>query len=174
MSSVRGSSSLKFLRQLEKDSEEITQTLDRFLAERNRINQIRIEANKEYDQEMIDIGEISDPEELEEETEKKRDVDHNLMRHLNVNKDSNDYNNYETEEFEFDDTKQGLSPSFDFMKHFNNSSNYLQEESTNKDIYTKKVVPDEEAKHKIRDKLFNFLDESKLEELELVCFILIL
>ena len=82
-------------RRLKQDSEEISRALDEFLAERNAATKMQRDALENYDQEIANIGFIEGENELED-----AEVDHNVMRQMNLTKQSNErleFNDYADE-----------------------------------------------------------------------------
>jgi len=103
------SKSDRILEQLKRDSEDISEALAFYLEQRNDISEKRKIAEREYDAEMAEIGDVSDIEEFAEDEDGVRGgVDHNLRRHLNAageegtgdDREADDYYGEDFEDFE--------------------------------------------------------------------------
>ena len=80
-------------------------------------------------------------------------VDHNVLRHLNIEKDSEQYKKFEYP-----------NPSGLTEKLQKNIENLQTMPTLNETVH----VPSLEEKANIREKMFSFLDESRMEETRLV------
>lgn len=149
-------------RRLREDAQEIDQSLEEFM--RNRLDCIEAQrrALDEYNEEIARISEehngvMGGPEPEEERT------DHNLNRHLNLSKKAD----YQPEDdIDYDASgwggEDGGSSRFD--------TNYVdvpKKEYFDKGLKPKPPVPSREAKEKMREAVFNMLEQSQTEEMQL-------
>jgi len=148
-------------RRLKQDSEEISRALDEFLAERNAATKMQRDALENYDQEIANIGFIEGENELED-----AEVDHNVMRQMNLTKQSNErleFNDYADEEFEADVDADLMAQ----IKAIQKMSSGTKKGPPEVQLMTKKEIPGFEEKVKLRTEIFNFLDGCRIEEMQL-------
>lgn len=157
LSSARSKVDFKVFDRLKQDSEDIDAALNEFLSERNYTLENQVQARLKYEADM---------KELDNSENHHEDVDHNLMRHLNLaiegaNEGNIDYDDFNGPSFEFDEPKE-LPP---VRRKKRDHPNAIFDQPVGE---TKKVIPSFNEKIKIREKLLKFFDESRLQELQLV------
>ncbi len=148
-------------RRLKQDSEDISRALDEFLAERNAATKMQRDALDNYDQEIANIGVIEGEDDME-----VAEVDHNVMRHMNLTKQSNeklDFNEYADDEFEADVDADLMAQ----IKAIQRMSSSTKKGPPEVELMTKKEIPGFEDKVKLRTEIFNFLDGCRIEEMQL-------
>lgn len=156
MQSVATANDFRVFERLKKDSEEIELALDQFMKERDTALHGQLLAKNDYDADMKRLDETSllvDYEKMVRNT-----VDHNLLRHLNVAVEgtgSNIPDEYGDAAFEDDYEGEYEQPVLG------------QGVSKPKVVLEKKQVPSFEEKIALREKMFSFLDEARLAEMEL-------
>ena len=145
----------RITRQLRDDAEDISRSLDAFLAERALATKKANEALALFDAEIAEIGDTND------DVLPEPSVDHNVMRHLNLVKsgpEKDQYDDYDNDGFDYDD-------------------NNLFDEKYQKEIeekhkalglgLIKREMPSFEQKNDLRNNMFSFLDRCRIEELQL-------
>jgi len=140
-------------RRLAEDSAEVTRSLEMFMNERTSALRAQERAMEIYDAEMAEIGEGSVASSVEDP------VDHNLMRHLNATRVaaiSDDYDEFEAAraELEYSLNAEKRGPKKDKIDF-------------DKGLEPKPEMPDPVAKASMRDEMFNFLDNTRMEEMKL-------
>jgi hypothetical protein len=142
----------KIARQLLLDSEDLDRSVIEFQESRSKGLQMQYDAYRAYEEEIAAIGYINEDMEVVEE-----DVDHNMARLLNTDmayaNAEDDYNSKHLEEQELEAgwdkiLKQPRKPR---------GKAYLQEE--------KPPVPSLREKKDMREKLFAYLDDSRITEM---------
>ena len=157
VSRERINTTTRITRQLREDSEDISRSLDAFLAERALASKKTNEALALFDSEMAEIGDIAD------ESIPEASVDHNVMRHLHLVKtgpENDDYNEYGDDSFDYED---------DFNPTANaNYQREIEEKHKLLDLgLMKREMPSFEQKNELRNGMFDFLDKCRIEELQL-------
>lgn len=142
---------------LQRDSQEVDIALDQFMKERAAALDVQLRGKLDYEAEMrrLDEGIID-----EEKTMRNvPNVDHNIMRHLNRDMpgDGDDGGEYD-DDGGFED---GDEEDYTNFERYNSAPQFS--------VYAeaKKPMPSFEEKAALRDKIFSFLDEARLQELDL-------
>jgi len=147
----------RITRQLREDAEDISRSLDAFLAERALASKKANEALALYDSEIAEIGDIA------EDTIPEPSVDHNVMRHLHLVKsgpENDDYNDYGNDSFDYEDDFQPMVDE--------NYQKEIEEKHKLLDLgLIKREMPSFEQKNELRNSMFNYLDKCRIEELQL-------
>jgi hypothetical protein len=156
MSTVHSAGPDKVFERLKKDSEDIDIALDQFMKEREAALNVQLHARNDYDNDMKRLDEsdlLIDYEKMLRNT-----VDHNLMRHLNVAVEGtgNSIVGDEYGDGAFDEEEEQQPEP---MPDDSRPNNYIE---------TKRPMPSFEEKAALREQLFAFLDESRLQELQIV------
>jgi len=145
----------RITRQLREDAEDISRSLDAFLAERALVSKKANEALALFDAELADIGDTND------DIIPEPSVDHNVMRHLNLVKsgpEKDEYDDYENDGFDYDDEN-----IFD-EKH----QKEIEEKHRALGLgLIKREIPSFEQKNDLRNNMFSYLDRCRIEELQL-------
>lgn len=146
----------RITRQLREDAEDISRSLDAFLAERALVTNKANQALALFDAEIAELGDTND------EIIPEPSIDHNVMRHLNLVKSG--------EKDDYDDDYG--NDSFDYEEE-----NQLYDEKHQKEIeekhralelgLLKREVPSFEQKNELRSNMFSYLDKCRIEELQL-------
>ena len=140
-------------RRLAEDSAEVTRSLDLFMSERMSALRSQERALEVYDAEMAEIGEGSVASSVDET------VDHNLMRHLNATRVAalgDDFDEFEAARVDLEHSlnAQKLGPKKEKIEF-------------DKGLEPKPEMPDPETKANLRDEMFGFLDQCRMEEMRL-------
>lgn len=147
----------RITRQLREDAEDISRSLDAFLAERALASKKANEALALYDSEIAEIGDIA------EDIIPEPSVDHNVMRHLHLVKsgpENDDYNEYGNDSFDYEDDFQPMVDE--------NYQKEIEEKHKLLDLgLMKREMPSFEQKNELRNGMFNYLDKCRIEELQL-------
>jgi len=146
---------LEISRRLAEDSAEVTRSLDLFMNERMAALRAQERALEVYDAEMAEIGEGSVASSVEEP------VDHNLMRHLNATRIAAMSDDYD----EFESARGDLQHLMNAERRKDNKGGDKIE--FDKGLEPKPEMPDASAKASMREEMFNFLDNSRMEEMKL-------
>lgn len=148
----------KIFRGLREDSESISRALAEYMWQREEVIRQQLLAKDEYDREMLQVAAALAASGISsyEET-----VDHNLMRHLHAVRHNED-ETFADESFE---TQEDIPQLTDGSIAHSRANGKEKREY----IKEKRVVPSFEEKRAIRDRMFAFLDESRLREMNLVC-----
>lgn len=141
----------KLIARLKKDSDSISKTLEFYQAERNNAIKFQRECLHEYDLQMIAIG---DGDMDDAEIEELPPVDHAVMAHLNINNSSDGNLNLAT--LNLDETNPDMKKT---TKRIEKEPPVVQI----RDNY----MPDFHEKTRMRDELFNFMENSKIDEIQL-------
>ena len=147
---------LEISRRLAEDSAEVTRSLDLFMNERMAALRAQERALEVYDAEMAEIGEGSIASSVEEP------VDHNLMRHLNATRIAAMSDDYD----EFESARGDLQHLMNSERRKDNMGGGDKIEF-DKGLEPKPEMPDAAAKASMREEMFNFLDNSRMEEMKL-------
>lgn len=162
MSSVQTSRSndYRVFERLKKDSEDVDIALDQFMKEREAALNLQLHAKNDYENDMKRLDEsdlLIDYEKMLRNT-----VDHNLMRHLNVAVEgtgnsavADEYGDNAFEDEEMEELQEETVPG---------------EVRANVYVEAKRPMPSFEEKAALREQLFAFLDEARLNELNIVSF----
>ena len=143
---------------LRQDSEDINVALDQFMKERELALATQLNAKRDYDNDMkcLDEADIN----INFEKAMRTTVDHNLLRHLNVAVEGNE-NSFEIDENDYEQEEDMIAQEEQYTPLPTTGGSVILKE--------KKPIPSFEEKIEIREKMFAFLDESRLRELQLVC-----
>lgn len=135
-------------------AEDLTRSLETFLKQRSEVIEHQKQAMANYEDEMLAIGnytnDLDDDMNYGEHIDFQQ-VDHNVMRHLNIVKTGDEYGNDEDDQY----TEQ--------------QSTHTGGKSKRQPTITSEK-PRElsmEQKKNVRNRMFNFLDEARLEEMRL-------
>ena len=145
---------------LKQDSDDISIALDQFMKERELALSSQLNAKRDYDNDMKSLDEVDLS--INFERAMRTTVDHNLMRHLNVAVEGTDTSFLDENEYEQDEDmimeEQYLAP--------NTGASLVG-------FREKKPIPSFEEKIEIREKMFAYLDDCRLRELQLVRYLII-
>jgi hypothetical protein len=147
----------KIARQLSLDSEDLEKSMLSYHETRKGAIQMQVTALADYEDEMAAIGYVDEEYEFEEE-----DVDHNIARHLNIDKEADDDDWEMDGEFEQEEGEVVPKEKFFILEGVPKKIKkpYLPED--------KKIQPPSmKQKKDMREKMFSYLDEARIAEMRL-------
>jgi hypothetical protein len=143
----------KIARQLLLDSEDLEKSVKDFQETRSRGLQMQYDAYRAYEEEIAAIGYINEDMEVNED----EDVDHNMQRLLNSDMSyAHAEEDYNTQHLQKDVLEAGWDKILKQPRKPRGKA-YLQEE--------KPPVPSMREKKEMREKLFTYLDDSRITEM---------
>jgi hypothetical protein len=147
------------IRQLERDSEDLDYSLDKFTSERHDILASQQRALAEYEAEISRIeAEYGNKGKEPVDTSRKGTyVDHNILKHLNIEKQNDILANEQAAETEQNQTLGSL------LLHLPEKKKSLIDPQ----LDHSQPPPSFDEKRKSREKMFNFMEESAIEETRL-------
>lgn len=147
----------RIARQLLLDSEDLDQSMLSYAETRKGAIRMQNLAFAEYEDEMEAIGMIDEEYEFEQEDD-NANVDHNIARHLNIDKEADD------------DDWEDIDGDFEEEEEPNNEFKILQGPKKVKKTYMKEEKtrpPSMNQKKDMREKMFSYLDEARINEMRL-------
>jgi hypothetical protein len=151
----------KMMRQLARGSEELTKSLEKFGIQRHNVIQAQKLAFVEYDEEIRAIEEEFSNSSYSNNTSNERHVDHNVLRHLNIDRNSDMYQNLREQSI-----PNMLMEEAEMVQTFERNEDKYRFPV---DLAEKPPMPNQDEKKKMRDQMFNALENSRMDEMRLVC-----
>jgi hypothetical protein len=148
-------------RRLREDAMDIDRSLEEFMRNRNAIVAQQAKALDDYNEEMEKLK--HDHYDIDEDEPTEARTDHNLNRHLNLSKTADlvddEYPEYDNEG---DDMIQ------ENMRFDRTYVDVPKKEYFDKGLKPKPPMPDAFMKERMRDEVFNFMERSQTEEMQLM------
>jgi hypothetical protein len=149
----------KMMLQLARGSEELTKSLEKFGIQRHNVIQAQKLAFVEYEEEIRAIEEEFNNSSYSN-TSNERHVDHNVLRHLNIDRNSDTYHNLRDQSI-----PNMMTEDNDMLQTFERKEDKFRFPV---DLAEKPPMPNQDEKKKMRDQMFNALENSRMDEMRLV------